>query len=90
MANTSRDDNRVPAILGVLNTDGTTPTRIAVTSDHHILQVSDGSTGSDLGNDVAVRDDNRIATWIAVSSSDGSTPVTLYVNSSNQLLINST
>ena len=89
MAQIKKDDNQVPAIAGVLNTDGTTVTRIKIDASTHILDVSDGTTGSDLGADRAARDDNGEPVFIATSESDGTTPVPLYVNSSGQLLIDS-
>lgn len=90
MANAPRDNNQIPVILGLLNTDGSTPTVVKANPTTHILDVSDGTTGSDLTGDNALRDDNRVTTLLAASSSDGSTPVPLYVNSSGQLLIDNT
>jgi hypothetical protein len=90
MTNASRDNNSVPVIQGVLNTDGKTPTSVAVDPATHILQVSDDTTGSDNGGDRASRDENLETTLMGVSSSDGITPVAIYVDSSKNLLINST
>lgn len=90
MAVAKKDNNRVNTMIGVLNTDGTTPTNVKITPSNHALCISDGTTGSDLGGDVAVKDNNRVNTLLAVSNSDGSTPVTLYVNSSGELMIQST
>lgn len=89
MSNALRDNNRIPIATGLLNTDGTTPTMLKANPTSHIMDYSDGSTGSDLSGDNAVRDDNRVTTLIAVSSSDGTTPVPLYINSSGELLVNS-
>lgn len=88
MAEASRDNNGVPAALGVLNTDGVTPTRLQVNPSSHILQVSDGSTGSDFGNDIIDRDNNGV-TVLAATDADGNI-INLYVNSSGQLLMKST
>jgi len=90
MAEIKKDDNLVPAIAGVLNTDGATPTRVKVNATTHILTVLDGTTGSDLGNDLAARDNSGNPVMIAVSETDGSTPVPLYVDSNGNLLIDST
>lgn len=90
MANIHDDNNKVPVLAGLLNTDGSTITEAKADPSTHLLQVSDGSTGSDLTGDDALRDDNRKFSALAVSSSDGTTPVPLYVNSSGQLLIKST
>ena len=77
-------------MLGVLNTDGATPTRVKVDATTHQLNVSDGSSGSDLGADNAARDNSGVSVLMAVSSADGTTPVPLYVNSSGQLMIKTT
>ena len=90
MAETKKDDNLVPVMMGVLNTDGTTPTRIYSDPSTHALIMSDGSTGSDLGNDTAARDNSGNPVLMAASNSDGSTPVSLYIDSSGNLLIKST
>lgn len=76
--------------MGVLNTDGATPTRVKIDPTTHILDIEDNTTGSDLGNDLAARDNSGVPVLIAVSSVDGVTPVPLYVNSSGQLLIQTT
>ena len=90
MAEAAHDDNRVVSMLGVLNTDGASPTRIKSDPTTHEILVSDGTTGSDLGADNAARDNSGVPVLMAVSSVDGVTPVPLYVNSSGQLLIKST
>lgn len=90
MATAKKDDNSINVITGVLNTDGITPTRIKVDPTTHVLDISDGITGSDLGADRAARDSNFVPILIAVSSSDGSTATPLYVDSSGKLLIKST
>ena len=87
MANAKRDNSSVPVIMGVLNTDGVTPTAPYISASH-ILQCSDGTTGSDFGNDLADRDENSVTTMTATDASGNI--ITLYVNSSNQLLIKST
>lgn len=88
MANAKRDSNRIPVILGILDTDGSMPTRIKVNvSNSNSILADDDTTGSDNGN--GNRDDNRVSVMFAASSADGTTPVALYVNSSNELLIDS-
>jgi len=88
MSNASRDENRVPTLLGTLNTDGTTIVPIKVNSLTNKISVSDGISGSDNGPVDALRDENRVPTLIAVSSVDGVTPVVVYADSSGNLLIN--
>ena len=85
-----RDDNRIPTLQAVLNTDGLTPTNVQVNpSNSNSLMADDASTGSDNGPTNAKRDDNRVPVAMAVSEVDGITPVVLYVNSSGELLIDS-
>ena len=90
MAVAKKDDNLINTMTGVLNTNGTTITRIKIDPTSHVLDVSDGTSGSDLGADNAVRDDNFVPVLIAVSETDGSTPVQLYIDSNGKLLIDST
>lgn len=90
MANAARDGNNVPALICSLNTDGITPERVYVNSSTHALKVSDGTTGSDFGRNVAVRDSNFVTVLMAVSSADGITPVEVYADSSGNMLVKST
>jgi hypothetical protein len=87
MANAKKDNNSVPVLIGLLNSDGTTPTLLKANAGKHNLRVQDLSTGSDLSGDDAVRDDNGYPVALAVSSADGVTPVPLYVDSNGKLLI---
>lgn len=88
MAEIKKDDNGVPTISGVLNTDGTTITRVTINPSTHVLSVSDGSTGSDFGNDVAPRDNNGFTGMTATDANGAIIP--LYVDSSGNLLMKST
>ena len=85
-----RDDNRIPVLQGVLNTDGLTPTDIQADPSAHTIASDDNTTGSDNGPTDAKRDGNYVPTAMAVSESDGTTPVVLYADSSGNLLIDST
>lgn len=85
-----RDENRVPALLGALETDGTTIVPIVANASNHGLMISDGTTGSDHGPVNAPRDGNRIPALLAVSSADGITPVVVYADSNGALLVQST
>lgn len=86
----NKDNNRVPAKIGVLNTDGVTIKKLYADPSTHIIDTNIEVGGSDLGNNDAIRDDNGEPVMLAVSSSDGITPVPLYIDSSNCLLIKST
>lgn len=88
MTNAKTDNNRVPLAIGVLNTDGATPTPIKANPTTHVVDTADGTTGSDFGNDWAARDDNVKTTMLATDASGNIIP--LYVNSSGQLLVKST
>lgn len=82
MTDTKKDNNQVPAILGVSNADGTTPLPFKADPSSHAIVMDDGTTGSDLSGDVAVRDNNGNPALMALSETDGITPVPLYANSS--------
>lgn len=88
MSETKRDENGVEVMMGVLNTDGATPTRMQVDPSTHELQTSDGTDGSDFGKDLAARDNSGVSTMTATDGSGNI--INLYVNSSGQLLIKST
>lgn len=84
-----RDQNRVPALLGVLNTDGITLIAPRISPTSHALKVGNATGGADFGTSIASRDGNRVTNMMAVSSADNKTPVALYVDSTYNLLINS-
>ena len=89
MAVAETDDNNVRTMIGLLNTDGVTPTKCTANPTTNLLQVEDSAGGSDAGNNAAYHDNNNTPTLIAVSSADGTTPAPLFVDSSGRLLINS-
>ena len=89
MTNAKRDENNVPTLIAVLDSDGTTTVPVNVVPASHILAVDDDTIGSDNGPDRALRDGNFVTTLIGVSSADGVTPVPVYANSSGELLIDS-
>lgn len=89
MADAPRDSNQIPALLGVLDSDGLTVVPIKANPATHALKVSDASTGSDNGPTNAKRDQNQVTTLVATSSADGVTPVVVYADSSGNLLIDS-
>lgn len=90
MTNAKIDNNQIPTMTGVLNTDGATITLFKANSSTHEILINDGTTGSDFGSDDAARDNNNIPVLLATSNSDGATPVPLYVDANGQLLIKST
>lgn len=85
------DENRIPAIIAVSNTDGSTVLPVYGNSANNSLSVDDDITGTDQGGgDPDRRDVNRKVAFMAVSSVDGVTPVEVYVDATtNKLLINS-
>lgn len=90
MSNAALDSNGRQTLTALLNTNGTTVTRVKIKASTHGLQVSEGSSGSDNGGTKAGTDDNDRTSMFAVSNADGISPIALYVNSSGQLLIKST
>jgi len=92
MSNAKPDGNGKTTIIGILNTDGATVTRVQTNPSNHALEVSNGTTGSDNGNNAGLAqvDGNGKPVWTALSSVDGKTIIEVYVNSSGQLLIQST
>lgn len=89
MANAAKDQNGVSTLLGVLNSDGRTTTKIKVNPSNHGFKVDNASTGTDKGPSIAPRDQNNVPAIMAVSSVDGVTPVVVYCDSNGALLIDS-
>ena len=88
MANAKRDENNVPTLTAVLDSDGETIVPINVNSADNSLSAENDTTGSDNGpNGRAIRDENFVTTLIGVSSVDGVTPVAVYANADGQILI---
>jgi hypothetical protein len=84
------DENSVPTMIGVSETDGTTIDRVQVNPSNHTLIVDDNTTGTSHGDGTASRDENSHTVLIAVSSADGITPVQVYISSDGKLLVDST
>ena len=89
MTNAARDENNVPTLIAVLDSDGETVTRVEVNPTGNVLSVNNAETGSDLGPNRALRDENFATTIIGVSDVDGVTPVAVYADSDGKLLIDS-
>jgi hypothetical protein len=87
MTNAVRDNNGVTALLGTSSADGVTTMRVLANPTTHAAKISNGTTGSDVGNDNSSRDDNYTTTIMAVSATDGVTPVPIFLNSSNNALL---
>ena len=90
MANAKFDQNNKPTILGLLQSDGVTPTLIKVNPSNNSLKVVNGTTGTASTRTNAGIDDNGIPTWCRVSSVDGKTLIPIAVDSSGNLLIQTT
>lgn len=90
MANAKRDDNNVPTMVAVLNSDGVTILPVKINPANFGLKVDNNTTGSDNGPTRALRDENSVTTKIAVSSADGTTPISLYIDATGKLLIDAT
>lgn len=87
---TPRDNNRIPTVMGTLNTDGVTPVSIAANPTNHGVKIMDGTTGSGFSSSSAARDANRVPVLWGVSSADGVTPIYIAVDSSGNILTKST
>lgn len=85
MSRAAIDTNSRQTLTALLSTDGQTIVRVTATSN--VLNVSNGSTGSDLGGTKAFTDENDRVSAFAVSSSDSTALVALYANASGNLLI---
>lgn len=91
MAQATRDENNVPTLLAVLDTNGTTITQVAANPSNHGLKADDAVSGSDNGpTGRALRDQNFVTTLLCVSEDDGVTPVAIYADVDGKLLIDST
>ncbi len=89
MATAAIDSSSNQSMTALLNTDGSTITRLRVTASNHRLNTTDGTTGTDHGGTHAFFDDNQRTTLFAVSNVDGVSLVALYADSSGRLLIDS-
>lgn len=87
--NAYRDENGVPTLISVLNTDGRTIGRILADPTTHRLNISNGTTGTNHGPTNGARDENGVVAFMAVSSVDGFTPVVVYRDSNGNLLTQS-
>lgn len=87
MTNAKKDGNSASTLICPLNTDGTTVTRVTVSTNGR-LGSSNATGGSDQGNRI-IRDENQVPVLIGVSSADGVTPITVYATSNGKILINS-
>lgn len=90
MVRNPRDDNFIPTLRAVLNTDGVTVINVEANPSTHVLDVSDGNTGTDHGVPTAQRDTDFHPVLMAVSSEDYITPVEVYADSDGNLLVQST
>ena len=91
MTEAKRDENGISIILATSDADGVTPIPVRANPTSHTIDMSDGSTGSDLSGDDAVRDHNGVTVMMALSSSDGITPVLLYADAATgAILVKST
>lgn len=90
MTDAVRDNNRNPALLGTLQSDGVSPTPIQVNPINLAIKVVDDTTGTASTRVDAPRDNNRVTVLMGVSSADMTTPVPIAVDGSGNLLIQST
>ena len=79
MAQAPRDDNGVPAWLGLSSVDGVTPVPIQIDSVTGGMKIDTMSTISFSPIDVAGRDQNNVETVLAQTEGD-TTVLPIYVN----------
>ncbi len=80
MVNATRDQNRVPALIGLSSVDGVSLVRIAVNPVNGKVKMEFGSSVSAVVAQNAARDQNHITTIAGVSSSDNTIFIPLSVN----------
>lgn len=89
MAVAKKDENSRPTMIGVSNVDGLTIVPLQAEPVHHGLEISDGSAGSDNGNNsgIAMIDENGVSVITALSSANNGTIIELYVDSVTKKLL---
>lgn len=90
MANAKIDENGRQSMIGVLNTDGKTITRVVANSATNYLHVNDDVTGTNLSGNQASTDENGRTTMFALASDGSGTYIALNVDSTGALLTKST
>ena len=90
--NAKPDSNNRLTLIGTLNSDGLSTVTAYADPTLHYLLISDGTSGSDNGNNsgTANLDDNGTAVCCAESSDGSGTIIEIYFDSSNHLLTKST
>jgi len=90
--NARLDENSNATITCISNADGATVVRIQADFATNSMHVSDGTSGTDKGNNLgnAFFDENSRPVWFAVSSADGSSPIEVYGDpATGSVLVNS-
>lgn len=87
--NAGIDQNRIKTLLASLNTDGVTIAPIKANPANNGLKISDGTSGTDFGNDVT-RDGNRQPVALALASDGSGDIITLYGDATGALEVKST
>lgn len=84
--NTAKDNNFVPAKIGVLCTDGITLVNIAIDTTTGGMKVDTTSTIEFTPGSIDFRNQNYRPCWMAQNSVDG-TPIPIFVNASGAILV---
>jgi len=87
MTNAQRDNNQIPTLLATDKDDGITPVAVKAEPTSHQMACSNGTLGSDIGNENASHDENSVPSMVAVSSDDGETPVPIYADSATGAIL---
>lgn len=91
MTNAKHDANTRPTAIAVSNNDGTSIIALEANPTTHYLKASDGTTGTDEGNNngVAMIDENGVAVMTALASDGSGQIIELYADPlTKALLIN--
>lgn len=91
MTNAKHDENTRPTMIAASQTDGQTIIALQADPTTHYLEVSDGTTGTDNGNngDNAMIDENGVSVLTALSSAGDGSIVEVYADPlTKRLLIN--
>lgn len=93
MAVAKKDENGRSTVICVSNADGLAIVPLKADPTTHGLKISDGTTGSDAGNNggKAMLDENSVSVWTALSSNGDGSIVEVYADpSTGSVLVKST
>ena len=90
MSNAMHDQNNVPTLIAILDSDKKTISRVKANPIGQGLKINDATTANVLSFDAVPRDENSVPCMSVLSSAGDGSIVILQVNSSGELLVDST